>query len=212
MEKKASKDLPLDFYERHLRDTGYQLVAGVDEAGCGPLAGPVVAAAVILPSQFHLPGIRDSKKLKPQEREKFFFVILEEAVSFGLGIINERVIDYLNIREASFKAMERAILNLNPPPDVVLIDGFVVSDVNIPQLAITKGDNLSISIMVASIIAKVIRDHLMDIYDKIFPRYHFSQNKGYGTEEHVRIINDFGICIIHRRSFQIKKWEKKKYC
>ena len=207
MEKKESKDLPLDFYERHLRNTVRQLVAGVDEAGCGPLAGPVVAAAVILPSQFHLPGIRDSKKLKPQERKKFFFVILEEAISFGLGIINERAIDYLNIREASFKAMERAILNLNPPPDVVLIDGFVISGVNVPQLAITKGDNLSISIMAASIVAKVIRDHLMGIYDKIFPRYHFSQNKGYGTEEHFRIINDFGTCIIHRRSFRLKKGE-----
>lgn len=138
-------------------------------------------------------------------------MILEEAVSFGLGIINERAIDYLNIREASFKAMERAILNLNPPPDMVLIDGFVVFEVSIPQLAITKGDNLSISIMAASIVAKVIRDHLMDIYDKIFPRYCFSQNKGYGTEGHLRIINDSGRCFLHRKSFQIKGWGKKEY-
>ncbi len=210
MVKKENIDLPSDFYERHLQNTGYQLVAGVDEAGRGPLAGPVVAAAVILPSQFHLPGIKDSKKLRPRERENFFGVILEEAVSFGLGIINERAIDYLNIREASFKAMERAILNLNPPPNMVLIDGFVVSEVNIPQLAITKGDNISISIMAASIVAKVIRDHLMDIYDKIFPRYRFSQNKGYGTEGHLKIINDSGRCMIHRKSFQIKGWGKKE--
>ncbi len=210
MAKKANVDLPPDFYERHLQNTGCQLVAGVDEVGRGPLAGPVVAAAVILPLEFHLPGIRDSKKLRPPEREKFFFMILEEAVSFGLGIINERAIDYLNIREASFKAMEKAILNLNPPPDMILIDGFVIPDVNISQLAIAKGDNLSISIMAASIVAKVVRDHLMDIYDKIFPRYCFSQNKGYGTEGHLRIINGFGRCILHRKSFQIKGWGKER--
>jgi len=192
-----------------LERKGYRLVAGVDEAGRGPLAGPVVAAAVILPLEFSPRGIKDSKKLTPRNRESLFYLIMDEAVSFGLGIINERVIDYINIREAAFKAMERAIFNLEPQPELVLVDGVGISGMRVPQLAITGGDNLSVSIAAASIVAKVIRDRLMDIYDQLFPKYQFSQNKGYGTERHLRAIRRFGRCIIHRKTFQAKGWVEK---
>ncbi len=211
MVKMGSLYLPrVDFYEKNLFSSGYRLIAGVDEAGRGPLAGPVVAAAVILPEEFNPHGIKDSKKLTQQKREEFYHLILKEVISFGLGIVNERVIDYLNIKEATFKAMERAILNLNPQPEIVLIDGLAISGSNIPQIAIIQGDNLSISIMAASVIAKVVRDYLMNIYDKVFPQYRFATNKGYGTEDHLRFIERFGRSIIHRKSFQIKKWEEKR--
>ncbi len=210
MDKNDNFTFQLDFYEKQFIRKGYRFIAGVDEAGRGPLAGPVVAAAVILRSEHSLEGIRDSKKLTPQQRETLFPLILKETVSFGLGVVNERVIDYINIREASFKAMERAILNLEPAPEVVLVDGQAILGVGIPQLAICEGDNFSVSIASASIVAKVIRDRFMDIYDKIFPEYNFARNKGYGTEEHIEMIRRFGRSIIHRKTFQIDKWEKKE--
>lgn len=201
--------LPINYYEKHLYKVGYHLIAGVDEVGRGPLAGPVVAAAVILPNNFFPQGIKDSKKLTVQERKTFYYLIQKEAVSFGLGIVNERVIDYLNIKEATLKAMQRAVLNLNPSPDIILVDGFPISELDMPQLAIIQGDNLSVSIAAASIVAKVTRDHLMDIYDKVFPQYQFFQNKGYGTGQHLQFIRRFGKCIIHRKTFQVRNGKGK---
>ncbi len=196
--------------ERKLYHQGFSTIAGVDEAGCGPLAGPVVACAVILPKDYFNPQIYDSKKLTPELRERLFHEILNVAIDAGIGLADSREIDKLNIRNATKLAIERAILDLEIKPDAVLVDGNFF-DLNLAELNckrnvevinIVKGDRKSISIASASIIAKVFRDELMDYYDKIFPGYKFSKNKGYPTTEHIEAIKKFGITKIHRRTYK----------
>jgi len=191
-------------FERRARSQGFTAIAGCDEAGRGPLAGPVVAAAVVFPEGYANDDIRDSKRLTPLKREKLFTVIEGAARSIGTGIVEPHTIDRINILRASLLAMKEAVLNLSPPPDYVLIDGIYTIDVSIPQEAIVRGDSLSISIAAASIIAKVSRDRIMDDYHNRYPCYNFTQNKGYGTREHREAIRDHGRCDIHRQSFRVK--------
>jgi len=190
--------------ERCARSQGFTSIAGCDEAGRGPLAGPVVAAAVVFPEGYTNGDIRDSKRLTPLKRDKLFTVIEGAARSIGVGIVEPHTIDRINILRASLLAMKKAVLNLLPPPDYVLIDGTYTIDVPIPQEAIIRGDSLSISIAAASIIAKVSRDRIMVDYHDRYPRYNFAQNKGYGTREHREAIRDHGPCDIHRQSFRVK--------
>lgn len=192
---------PTQEFERVARLCGYRRVAGIDEAGRGPLAGPVVAAAVILPSRCRLLGINDSKQLPAKDRELVYTAILEHAVGVGIGSADVAEIDRLNILEATRLAMRRAIDQLVPPPDYVLIDAVVLPGVNVPTRPIIKGDSLSVSIAAASIIAKVTRDRLMARYHEIFPEYGFLSHKGYGTAEHLERLARHGPCSIHRRTF-----------
>jgi ribonuclease HII len=182
---------------------GYRIVAGIDEAGRGPLAGPVVAAAVILPPRYEHPEITDSKKLSPRQRERLYGVIQRDAVSVGIGIIEAPEIDILNILQATLAAMKEAVLELSPHPDYLLIDGLNRIDLAISQETIIRGDSRSISVASASIVAKVSRDRLMEMYHRQFPQYNFLRNKGYGTREHREAILRFGRSKIHRRSFRV---------
>lgn len=179
-----------------------KLVAGVDEAGRGPIAGPVVAAAVIIPRSFMVPGIAESKELSPKKRREFYNSITENALSFGIGVVNHDEIDRINILNASIKAMKFAVLNLSIRPDVLLIDGINKIGLDIEQSTIIKGDSKCVSIASASIIAKVKRDDIMDYYDKIYPQYKFIKNKGYPTKEHYESIKRYGITDIHRKTFK----------
>lgn len=192
---------PTQEFERVARLCGYRRVAGIDEAGRGPLAGPVVAAAVILPARCRLLGIDDSKQLPANDRELVYTAILEHAVGVGIGSADVAEIDRLNILEATRLAMRRAIDQLAPPPDYILIDAVVLPGVNVPTRPIIKGDSLSVSIAAASIIAKVTRDRLMARYHEIFPEYGFLSHKGYGTAEHLERLARHGPCSIHRRTF-----------
>ncbi|MDH4235722.1 MAG: ribonuclease HII [Nitrospira sp.] len=192
---------PADEFEQEARRCGYRRIAGIDEAGRGPLAGPVVAAAVILPVHVRLAGVDDSKQLSEAERERLYPAILAKSVSVGIGLADAYEIDALNILEATRLAMRRAIENLAPPPDYLLIDAVTLPAVRIPLRPIIKGDALSLSIAAASIIAKVTRDHLMAAYHETFPQYNFLSHKGYGTAEHLRMLTRFGPCAIHRRTF-----------
>jgi len=192
---------PADEFEQEARRCGYRRIAGIDEAGRGPLAGPVVAAAVILPVHVRLAGVDDSKQLSEAERERLYPAILAKSVSVGIGLADACEIDSLNILEATRLAMRRAIENLAPPPDYLLIDAVTLPAVRIPLRPIIKGDALSLSIAAASIIAKVTRDHLMAAYHETFPQYNFLSHKGYGTAEHLRMLTRFGPCAIHRRTF-----------
>jgi ribonuclease HII len=193
---------PLSF-ERAARASGHARIAGLDEAGRGPLAGPVVAAAVILPDGLLIPGVADSKKLTEQQRDRLFPVIIERAAACGIGIVDERTIDRINILEASIIAMERALEQISPSPDYLLIDGnFTLPRVVIPQLPVVKGDCLSHSIAAASILAKVTRDRLMLELHERFPQYNFRRHKGYGTREHLALLREHGPCEAHRRTFE----------
>jgi ribonuclease HII len=189
-------------FEKEARKQGYSRIAGIDEAGRGPLAGPVVAAAVILPQEFYLPHLDDSKRLSPKRREQFFDAIYEQAVSVGIGILDPPEIDRINILQASLLSMRMAVDNLRPAPDYLLVDGTFRIRSPIPQEVIKHGDRRSLCIAAASIIAKVTRDRLMDVYDKEFPEFGFGKNKGYGTKEHRVAIRTFGYCSIHRRTFR----------
>ena len=180
---------------------GFQFVAGADEAGRGPLAGPVVAAAVVLEPKEHIPGINDSKKLTQRRRESLYKEIIQKAIAFGIGIVSNDVIDKINILQASLLAMKQAILDLATEPDFVLIDGLYVPDLKVPMKALVQGDSKSISIAAASILAKVTRDRMMREFDLRFPEYGFARNKGYPTREHLAALHKFGACEIHRRSF-----------
>ena len=188
-------------YEKKAASSGFFLVAGVDEAGRGPLAGPVVSAAVILPSAFSVKGVDDSKKLTPAKREKLFDQIYAQAVSVGVGLADHEDIDRLNILQASRLSMVRAVDDLSIRPDYLLIDGIFSIGCPMPQEPIKKGDSLSISIAAASIIAKVTRDRLMEHYDREFPQYGFIKHKGYPTLKHRDAIVQFGPSPIHRKSF-----------
>lgn len=178
-------------------------MAGVDEAGRGPLAGPVVAAAVVFPREIWIEGVDDSKKLTAPKRESLFDKISEQAVSVGIGIVSHSVIDSINILEASMRAMEEAIARLNPPPDHLLIDGPRVPCSAVPSTPVVRGDAKSFTIAAASIIAKVTRDRLMRDFHEKYPEYGFDRHKGYGTREHCSAILKYGPCEIHRRSFHM---------
>ena len=191
-------------FECRARQCGHHAVAGVDEAGRGPLAGPVVAAAVILPPDYRHPEINDSKQLTPGKRERLYEVIKADALAVGLGVVEAPVIDRVNILRATLMAMRDAVLDLSLPPDFVLVDGRNRIDVRAPQETIIGGDRKSISIAAASIIAKVSRDRIMEIYHRQFPQYNFMKNKGYGTGEHREAILRCGPCKIHRLSFAVK--------
>jgi len=199
---KPSGDLLI--YERKLWKEGWELIAGVDEVGRGPLAGPVVAACVIFPKNFFLPGVDDSKKLTKIKREELFDQIMNEAMDVGIGIVWEKSIDRLNILNASFKAMSKALKKLKTFPQFVLVDGNLkIPNLPFPQMPIVKGDAKSMSIASASIVAKVTRDKIMLKYHKKYPQFCFAQNKGYSTKSHLEALKTFGPCDIHRRSFKI---------
>jgi ribonuclease HII len=190
-------------FESKARGCGYRIIAGIDEAGRGPLAGPVVAAAVILPPGYEHPEITDSKKLSPRQRERLYGIIQRDAVSIGIGVVEAPVIDAVNILQATLAAMKDAVLELSPSPDYLLIDGLNRIDLAIQQETIIRGDSRSLSVASASIVAKVSRDRLMEMYHRQFPQYNFLRNKGYGTREHREAILKFGRSKIHRRSFRV---------
>jgi ribonuclease HII len=192
---------PTEEFEQEARRCGYRRIAGIDEAGRGPLAGPVVAAAVILPFRCRLAGVDDSKQLTEAERDRLYAVILEKAVGVGIGSADAHEIDSLNILEATRLAMRRALDNLAPAPDYLLTDAVTLPAVTVPGRPIIKGDALSLSIAAASIIAKVTRDRLMAAYHEAFPQYNFLSHKGYGTVEHLQRLARYGPCAIHRRTF-----------
>jgi ribonuclease HII len=193
----------MNVFESKARGCGYRIIAGIDEAGRGPLAGPVVAAAVILPPGYEHPEITDSKKLSPRQRERLYGIIQRDAVSIGIGVVEAPVIDAVNILQATLAAMKDAVLELSPSPDYLLIDGLNRIDLAIQQETIIRGDSRSLSIASASIVAKVSRDRLMEMYHRQFPQYNFLRNKGYGTREHREAILKFGRSKIHRRSFRV---------
>lgn len=188
-------------YEKSCYEQGYDLIAGVDEVGRGPLAGPVVAAAVILPKDCRIEGVDDSKKLSAKKRESLYEEILEKSISYGIGVISWERIDEINILQATYEAMRQAIADLNPVPRFILADAVTIPGVSIPQKGIIKGDAKSLSIGAASIVAKVYRDRLMESYDELYPAYGFASNKGYGSAKHIAGIHVHGICPIHRKSF-----------
>lgn len=188
-------------YERVLNKKGITLIAGVDEVGRGPLIGPVVAAAVILPKDYKLDGLTDSKKLSEKKREIFYEIIKRDAISIGIGVVDEKKIDEINIYEATKLAMKQAIDNLNIKPEHILIDAMPL-DIEIPTTSIIKGDLLSINISAASVIAKVTRDHMLYEMDKEYPMYDLKNNKGYGTKKHLEAIKKYGITKYHRLSYR----------
>ncbi len=188
-------------YEAEARQQGFRTVAGVDEAGRGPLAGPVVAAAVILPEDEIIPGINDSKQLTSNMRSRLYDIIVEKAVAWSIGISDEKCIDEINILEATKKAMKEAIEKLKPKPDIVLLDAVKLDGIPMKQVNIVKGDTVSVSIAAASIVAKVTRDRMIEEMDEKYPQYGFSKHKGYATKEHIEAIKKYGLCPIHRMSF-----------
>ncbi|MBN2364717.1 MAG: ribonuclease HII [Calditrichaeota bacterium] len=200
MVEKSKTSLNLKI-EKSLWKQGFTQVAGVDEAGCGPLAGPVVAAAVILPIKIRNLEIRDSKKLLPAKREKLYTFLVENSISYGVGIVSHEEIDRINIRQASFLAMRMAIEQLIVEPDYLLVDGFKLPETPIQQLPIVNGDESCFSIASASIIAKVTRDRLMDEYHLQFPQYGFNKHRGYATAYHREMLIRFGPCELHRKTF-----------
>ena len=189
-------------HENRLKNEGYSLIAGIDEAGRGSLSGPVVAAAVILPCQLFIANVKDSKKLTSKKRSELYFAILNKAQDVGIGVVEAKIIDKINIAQASYLAMKKAILDLKEVPDYLLVDGFKIPNLNILQLPLIKGEDKSISIAAASIIAKVYRDIIMINYDEKYPQYFFKKNKGYGTEEHLKALLKYGPSEIHRKTFK----------
>ena len=202
---KHEEAIDLWVYEREAFAGGVKLVCGVDEAGRGPLAGPVCAAAVILPPEVSIPGLNDSKKLTDKKRRELYDIITEQAVSFGIAFASEQEIDEINILQATFLAMQRAMERLDPAPELALIDGNRAKDFGLPVRTIVGGDGLSASIAAASILAKVTRDRLMEEYDGQYPQYGFAVHKGYGTKRHYAALREFGPCPIHRQTF-LKKF------
>lgn len=208
LEKQKQRLVELKEPEVMLHQQGYLRIAGVDEAGRGPLAGPVVAAAVVLPEDFDVLGVDDSKKLSEKKREALYDVICEQAVAYGIGIVDEKAIDEINILQAAKTAMRQAINRLQQKLaedgdalDYVLLDAVELADIDIPQEAIIKGDAKVLSIAAASIVAKVTRDRMMVEYAKTYPGYGFEKNKGYGTKAHYEGLQQQGMCPIHRRTF-----------
>ena len=190
-------------YERTCLSKGYKNIAGIDEAGRGALAGPVVAAAVILPIECQIEGLKDSKQLTPKQREILVDLIQSQAISVGVGITDNHTIDQINILQATLQAMNKAVSQLAYQPDYLLVDGSKMPDSHISGEAIPKGDNLSVSIAAASVVAKTTRDRLMIEFDRIYPEYSFQQHKGYPTVLHRRAIAQFGPTEIHRKTFKL---------
>lgn len=214
--KKAKKKKMLKNWHKQNKDLddlhnkGYELIAGVDEAGRGPLAGPVVSSAVILDINNPILGLTDSKKLSEQRREELFDIILQEAKSVGIGIVSNTIIDRVNIHQATFLAMKRAVNDLKKEPEYILVDGsYIIPELNLKQKAIVSGDLKVNSISAASIIAKVTRDRIMDELHNSYPKYNFLSNKGYGTKEHIEAIKINGPCPFHRFSYKVVDENKK---
>lgn len=204
LQKQVDEDLRLEkmlAYEKELYAQGIDLIAGVDEVGRGPLAGPVVAAAVILPKACKIPGLNDSKKIPKSKHKEIYEAVLQNAIAIGIGIKDNHVIDQVNIYEATKLAMMEAIDQLDPQPQHLLIDAMKL-DLPIPQTSIIKGDANSLSIAAASIVAKVTRDQMMEEFDQKYPGYDFAQNAGYGTAKHLAGLDKLGVTPIHRRSFE----------
>ena len=204
LQKQVEEDLRLEkmlAYEKELYAQGIQLIAGVDEVGRGPLAGPVVAAAVILPENCKIPGLNDSKKIPKSKHQAIYQAVLDQALSVGIGVKDNQVIDQVNIYEATKLAMLEAIQELDQQPQHLLIDAMKL-DLPISQTSIIKGDANSLSIAAASIVAKVTRDQMMAAYDQEYPGYDFGQNAGYGTTKHLEGLEKYGVTPIHRRSFE----------
>lgn len=198
------------FDKQYLNDK-IKLLAGVDEAGRGPLAGPVVAAAVILPNNFFHPGINDSKKLTQSEREELYPIIKSNAIAYSYSIVNHTKIDKINILKASLLAMQNSVKKLKVQPELILADGNKIFNYSCPVISIVKGDSKSQSIAAASIIAKVVRDKIMVKLSKVYPDYGWERNKGYPTKEHINAVIRFGSTPMHRKTFlkKIKDWEKQ---
>lgn len=188
-------------FEEELEDTGVKYIAGVDEAGRGPLAGPVVVAAVIMPIDSRIKGINDSKKLSDKKRNELYKIIVREAISIGISFVDEKKIDELNVFEATKLGMLEAVSKLTVKPEHVLIDSMPLNEINLPHTSLIHGDTLSASIAAASIVAKVTRDSYMDKMDFKYPNYGFKHHKGYCTKEHLEALDKYGPCEIHRQSF-----------
>ena len=189
------------YFEAMARRRGYRAVAGVDEAGRGPLAGPVVAAAVILPEHFDLPGLNDSKQISEKKRNQLYPLIHEQALAVGIGVSRALEIDRINILQATLTGMVRAIERLPVQPDLLLVDGVTRVPLTVDQQTLKKGDSRSLSIAAASVVAKVVRDRIMLAYDRLFPEYGFSRHKGYGSQRHRDAVARYGPCVCHRRTF-----------
>lgn len=195
--------------EERCHEEGYQVICGVDEAGRGPLAGPVCAAAVILPDHIEIPGLNDSKKLSDKKRRELFPIIKEQAIAYGIGLASQEEIDEINILQATYLAMERALDQLSVRPDLVLIDGNRARDFGISVQTVVKGDSLSANIAAASVLAKVTRDDIMVELAKEYPGYGFEVHKGYGTKAHYAALDELGVSPIHRETF-LKKYHGQK--
>lgn len=201
-ESEEEKYQRLKSFDKKFYDQGINLLAGIDEAGRGPLAGPVVVACVIMPKDLKVLGINDSKKVSEKRREKLYEQIMQEAVSVGVGIVDQHRIDEINILNATKEALTDAISKLTVKPERILVDALEhINTLGIPYTPIIKGDATSYSIAAASIIAKVTRDRIMEEWDKVYPDYGFSKHKGYGTAQHIQKIKEIGPCILHRKSF-----------
>lgn len=199
LEKEIERTKEMSAYEKEYKE--YQFICGIDEVGRGPLAGPVVAGAVILPKENPILYLNDSKKLSEKKREALYSEIMEHAVAVGIGMVSPARIDEINILQATYEAMRMAIEQLSVRPDILLNDAVTIPQVDIKQVPIIKGDAKSVSIAAASIVAKVTRDRLMVEYDKVFPGYGFASNKGYGTKVHIAALKELGPTPIHRKSF-----------
>lgn len=214
--KKVQEKIDLLKYERELYDQGFTRIGGVDEVGRGPLVGPVVAACVILPVNYDLPGLTDSKKLSERKRDKFYDIIMRDAISVGVGIVDAKIIDEINILEASRLAMKRAIEDLDIQPEFILSDAMKLTNIDIPYKDIIHGDALSLSIAAGSVIAKVTRDKMMYELDKIHPEYGFAKHKGYPTKAHLESIEKYGVLDNYRFSYKpvsevVKKLESRDH-
>lgn len=200
-EEELKRQAEMRIYENEKHLEGYRLVGGIDEAGRGPLAGPVFAACVILPDNCVINGINDSKKLSEKKRELLFDEIIEKAVAYSIASVDEKTIDEINILNATHLAMNKAVEEINPKPDYVLIDGNSIKNMTTPYETIVKGDSKSISIAAASILAKVARDRYITEISKNYPEYGFDKHKGYGTKAHTEALKKYGACEIHRKTF-----------
>ncbi len=201
-EKEEQRLKELKKEEQELRNRGFKTICGIDEAGRGPLAGPVVVASVIMPENSMIEGVNDSKKISEKKREVLYDKILEEAISYGVAIIGQDEIDNINILNATKKGVTLSLQELNVRPDLIIVDALThIDTMGIPYESIIKGDAKCYSISAASIIAKVTRDRIMREWDKVYPEYGFEQHKGYGTAKHISAIKEYGLCPIHRKSF-----------
>lgn len=204
LEKELARLEQMREYEHHY-ESSCTYICGIDEAGRGPLAGPVVAAAAILPADCTILYLNDSKKISEKRREELFLEIQEKAIAYGVGIVSPAVIDEINILQATYEAMRQAVSKLTVTPQIYLNDAVIIPGIDVrKQVKIIKGDAKSVSIAAASVLAKVTRDHMMIEYDKLYPEYGFAKHKGYGTKVHMDAIREHGICPIHRRSFLTK--------